>query len=224
MSLFKYKLKDNKMSNYTLRVKNASTNNTNFAVFQKLPDTESGKDIFTLAWFSKYAFENTIAEFGWSIDYSAIWSRPGQELKAGVICKTGQTIPVDIDGNNNKLALTYSREHDAFNFEPAEKGTKGSILTNCDSSVPNTSKTPSGAAGIGIGMSGSGVFLASTQPNMKKIWTPKPKYYVVAGSYKQGEILDVQTIYGDAKEIVFNGISTVSVTLNDKNEWEDQIS
>jgi len=211
------------MSNYTLRVKNESSNNTNFAVFQEVPNTSALGNVFTLAWFSKYAFVTTTAEFGWSIDYSAIWSRPGQELRPGVVCKTGQTIPVDLNGKNS-LVLTYSEEHDAFNFEAPKEGAKGTILTACDSSVPNSLTTPSAAAGVGIGMSGSGVFLADTQPNMEKVWTPKPRYFVIAGSYKQGEILDVQTVFGKAKEIVFNGVSTVELTLNDRNEWVDGIN
>jgi hypothetical protein len=211
------------MSNYILRVKNNSTNNTRFAVFQKAPDTVSGKNVFTLAWFSKYAFKTTVAEFGWEIKYSAIWSRPGQQLRPGVVCRTSQNIPVDINSNNT-ANLQYNKDYDAFNFEPLTPGAKGSIFTNCDASVPNSKLVPSAAAGVGIGMSGAGTFLAETQPNLNLTWTPKPSYYLVAGGYKTGEILDVQTILGNAYKIEFKGVTTFEITLNENNEWVEGIT
>lgn len=206
------------MSIYKLLVKNDSTNPTRFAIFQEKPSLDVGGNVFTLAWFSKYAYQGTTAEFAWEIDYSAIWSRPGQELRPGVICKTSQSKRVDLDGTNT-VTLGYDNVNDAFNMSSPVKGNSGSIFTNCDETVPNSNTTPSAAAGIGIAMSGAGTFLVSTQPNMNLTWTPKPKYYLVAGNFKTGEILDTQTIMnsGRALEIPYQGILTQSATLNSQN-------
>ncbi len=205
------------MSTYTLSVKNSSVNNTRFAVFQKAPDTVSGQNVFTLAWFSKYAYQKTIAEFSWKINYSAVWSRPDQRLQPGVICKTSAGIPVDPFADNT-VSLSYDKNNDAFHFGDVTVGSPGSIFTNCDNSVPNSKTTENVVAGVGIGMSGSGTFLVYTQPNINLTWIPKPKYYLIAGDYKEGEILDVQTILGRSLEIDFNGALSVGAELNMNNQ------
>lgn len=205
------------MSNYTLKVTNKSANAIRFAVFQEAPNLGAGVNVFSLAWFSKYAYQDTAVEFGWSIDYSAIWSRPGQQLRPGVICKTNQKKAVDLAGEN-KVILEYDEVNDAFNFGPVSKGASGSIFTNCDSSVPNSKLVPSAAAGIGIAMSGAGCFITDTQPNKNVTWTPKPKYFLVAGTFKTGEILDIQTIMGQALEIKFEGILSQEAYLNMENQ------
>jgi hypothetical protein len=207
------------MSTYTLTVKNDSTNAVDMAIFQEAPDLGTGINVFTLAWFSKYTYQQTIAVFTWGIDYSAIWSRPGQKLRPGVVCNTSQHVPVDLAAENT-TTLTYDAPNNAFNFGPLSKGSVGSIFTNCDNSVPNSNTTPSAAAGIGIAVSGAGTFLVDTQPNQNTTWTPKPKYYLVAGTFKQGEILDVQQIMnaGRALEIPYKGILSQTATLNQNNQ------
>ena len=207
------------MSTYTLTVKNDSTNPTDFAIFQEAPDLGTGTNVFTLAWFSKYCYQGTTALFTWGIDYSAIWSRPGQILQPGVVCNTAQTVPVDL-ASKNTTTLSFDAENDAFNFGPLSEGSTGSIFTNCDNSVPNSHTTQSAAAGIGIAVSGAGTFLVDTQPNINTTWTPKPRYYLVAGTFKQGEILDVQTIMngGRALEIPYEGIFGQTATLNKNNQ------
>ncbi|MCV2886335.1 hypothetical protein OE749_16695 [Aestuariibacter sp. AA17] len=207
------------MTIYTLSVRNESLNATRFAVFQEKPELDVGSNVFTLAWFSKYAYQGTQAEFGWAINYSAIWSRPGQELRTGVVCKSSQTKAVDLNGPNT-VTLGYDKENDAFDFSQVTEGKSGSIYTNCNDSVPHSSASPSAAAGVGIGMSGAGTFLVQTQPNINLTWTPKPKYFLVAGSFKSGEILDVQTIMnaGRALEIPYKGITSQSAYLDENNQ------
>lgn len=204
------------MTNYSLSVKNNSTNDVRFAMFQQAPDVVSGQNVFTLAWFSKYAYVGTSVQFGWSIEYSAIWSRPGQILRPGVTCKTDQSVDMDLNGVNT-VSLGYDNANDAFFFGPSSAGTKGSIFTNCDETVPNSKTTPTAAAGVGIAMSGAGTFLVATQPNINVTWVPKPKYYLVAGNYQTGQILDVQTIMGSALEIPYDKITSQSAELTTDN-------
>jgi rhizosphere induced protein len=208
--------KGDTMTDYSLTVSNDSLNDVRFAMFQEAPTPQPGQNIFTLAWFSKYAYKNASATFTWSITYSALWSRPGQVLKPGVVCGTGQQLSVDLDGLNS-VTLSYDASNDAFHFGDVTKGSPGGVITNCDSSVPNSLTTPSAACGIGIAMSGAGTFLADTQPNINMTWTPKPKYYLIAGNFEVGEILDVQTLMGSALEIPYEGIYKQTAALQKDN-------
>ncbi|SBS39208.1 hypothetical protein MSP8887_03708 [Marinomonas spartinae] len=212
--------KETIMTTYTLTVKNESLSPTRFAIFQEAPELGVAGNVFTLAWFSKFAYTGTTAEFAWEIDYSAIWSRPGQKLRPGVVCKTSQDVTVDLDGPN-KVTLSYDQSNDAFYFGPTTIGSKGSIFTNCDSSVPNSLDPAFSAyaAGVGVAMSGAGTFLVNTQPNINLTWTPKPKYYLVSGNFKSGEILDVQNILngGKALEIPYESVLTQTAYLDKNN-------
>lgn len=75
------------MTNYTLKVKNNSSNATSFCVFMALPEEQAqNSSFYTLAWMVKYAEPNTMIRFSWSDIFNVIWSQPGRHLQSGVIC------------------------------------------------------------------------------------------------------------------------------------------
>ncbi|MCP4157846.1 MAG: hypothetical protein GY757_59600 [bacterium] len=224
------------MDTYELKITNHSSKEIGFTLFQKAPDTNNGRQVFTLAWLSRFARTGATINFTWEIQYNAIWSQPGEKLEVGVICDASQVetkskssmskttatssgiVDVSIDGSNT-ITLNYDKSNNAFYFDSLTAGNKGKIFTSCADCVPHSLTTsPSTVAGIGIGMSGYGTFLVGAQPNIEKIWNIKePAYYLVAGDYKTGEILDSDTIKKQALEVTYNGVLKRSARY-DENE------
>ncbi|MEM7531593.1 MAG: hypothetical protein AAF639_05430 [Chloroflexota bacterium] len=210
------------MSQYSLIVENQSCNNTNFAIFQQMPDVEGAVgNVFPLAWLSKYAYTNTTLEFQWSLDYNFVWSRSGI-LVPGIQFTASQCLPADPKQGPNSILLDYDAPNDTFHFEDRkrDKDALGSLVVHTDTDVPVSQTNKEHAAAVGIGMSGHGTFVCETQPNMTLRFTPKPKYYLIAGNFKQGEVLDIQTIFGRALEIQYKDVFQRTAILKRNNQWE----
>jgi len=210
-------------TSYKLIVNNQSANDATFAVYQKKPDIEGASNVFTLAWFTKYAYQGTTATFTWEVTYDFVWSRSGI-LKPGVIFTAGQTLPADPnsdDGGLNKITLDYDPQNDAFHFkdEVSDPAASGSLVAKTSNDVPQSSGNPTYAAAVGIGMSGYGTFVVQTQPNMTVKFEPHLTYYVVFGNFKQGQVVDIESIYGDALEVTYDNVFTHTATLDKDNKW-----
>ncbi|MCG8918864.1 hypothetical protein L6E12_24090 [Actinokineospora sp. PR83] len=68
-------------------------------------------------------------------------------------------------------------------------------------------------------MSGAGTFAFQGKPNVTMSLNPHPVYYLVAGSYVQGEVLDVATMT-DAVMIQFpDNVYSMTATLSSVNSW-----
>ena len=69
-------------------------------------------------------------------------------------------------------------------------------------------------------MSGAGTFAVQAQPSLKQTFIPKPKYWIVYGTYAVGEVLDISTLSA-SQEIVFpTNIYSMSLTFNAQNQWD----
>jgi len=204
---------------YTLRVINNSKSFWDMCVYQMDPDL-AAKGAMSLAWFSKPAYSTTTVKFNWSIDYSFTWSETG-ELVPGVFFDATQVWPADpstvgvstATAAGNQIGFTYPGR--AFNFTstPTPGAKAGSLYIKEDGSIPE------GRASVGIGMSGAGTFAFQGMPNVTMNLTPHPVYYLVAGSYVQGEVLDIATMT-DAVSIQFpDNVYSMTATLSSVNTW-----
>ena len=222
------------MDTYKLKVTNNSLSPMVFAIYQKAPQNTINQ-IYTLAWLCAYAAKGVTVNFTWQLEYNAIWSQPGKHLQNGVICDCSQTklksavtssqiINIDVN-DSNTVSLSYLKTYNTYSFGNAESKTEGknTIYTNCDASVPNSIAAPaSSVAAIGIGMSGSGTFITGTQTNKEFEWLipSQPKYYLIAGNFNKGEILDINNIKNNALDISYNGVLSRSAILNSNNVLE----
>jgi hypothetical protein len=168
----------------------------------------------TLAWFTKPLFPSTVANFIWQIDYSFVWSETGV-LKPGVLFEASQVWDADpSDMNANQVLFTLLQQ--AYTFEhgmAVPTPQLGTLYIKEDATIPLRQ------ASIGIGMAGSGTFAVQAQPNQLLTFTPHPRYWITAGTYEQGEVLDVGAI-SEAAEITFPpNIYQVTAILNQDNTW-----
>jgi hypothetical protein len=197
------------MSNYTLVFVNNSTQTANACVYQKDPDT-TNPNVMSLAWFAKPAAPSTKLQFGWSVDYSFVWSETGQ-LQPGVLFSASQTWPADLSLSNQ---VQFADIGGAYTFQNQTAGTPGSLT------ILETNSLPADQASVGIGMSNSGTFVVQAQPNMTAIFTPHPEYWITFGNITQGEVLDITTITSTSAKIEFPpNIFSMTATLSAGNTW-----
>lgn len=200
-------------TDYRLKVINNSTNYSDFCVYQQDPDL-GVPDVHTLAWFSKPLFPSTVANFTWEIDYSFVWSETGV-LRPGVLFEASQVWYADPgDMKQNQVLFTHLQQ--AYTFEHGDAvGTpqRGTLY------IKEMSTIPLKQASVGIGMAGSGTFAVQAEPNQTLTFTPHPRYWITAGTYEQGEVLDIGAI-SDSAEIDFPpNVYNMTAILNPDNTW-----
>jgi hypothetical protein len=205
---------------YTLRVVNNSTNFVDMCVFQDDPDI-GVPDVMSLAWFAKPTYPTTTVVFRWTVDYSFIWSETGT-LKPGVFFDASQTWPADpsVVGLSsqtkpgNQIGFSHpSADAYTFTSTPVPGAQTGSLYIKEDPNLPLK------RASVGIGMSGSGTFAVQAQPNMNLTFSPHPKYYLAAGTYSQGEVLDIGSITNPAEIRYPAGVFSLTAVLQEDNTW-----
>ncbi|WP_424186367.1 hypothetical protein ACOBQX_00765 [Actinokineospora sp. G85] len=200
-------------TNYSLTVVNNSTQYQDLCVYQKAVDL-GVPDAMSLAWLTAPAWPGTTVRFNWTLDYSFVWSQNGS-LQPGVTFQAQQTVPADPDNlNNNQVQFDF--RDGAFRFVPGSAaGTPelGNLYIRELSTIPNASAT------VGIGMSNAGVFAVQAQPNMNLVFRPHPEYWVTAGTFQPGEVLDVEQITNEAP-VPYDGTFDMVATLDSTNLWK----
>ncbi|TDV56291.1 hypothetical protein [Actinophytocola oryzae] len=197
-------------TNYSLAVTNNSSQLQDIVVFQKAPD-RGRHNVLSLAWLTKRAHSGATVTFNWSEDYNFVWSESGP-LRPGVTFKAQQAVPADPDRPvNNQIQFGYPSEAYTFVDGPAVRHPRpGSIYIRTLSDVPN------GGAWVGIGMSGAGTFVVPATPNMVYDFTPHPEYWVAAGTFTAGEVMDIEEIT-NAHKVTYESTLTHSLVLHADN-------
>jgi rhizosphere induced protein len=197
---------------YSLTVTNNSTQFQDLCIYQKAVDL-GVPNALSLAWLTAPAWPNTTVQFTWSLDYSFVWSQTGV-LKPGVTFDAQQIAPADPD-NLNANQILFDYRNGAFTFTPGNaSGTAqlGSLY------IRELSTIPTAAATVGIGMSNAGVFAVQAEPNMNLVFTPHPSYWVSAGTFQQGQVLDIEQITNE-QEVDYNGTFNMTAVLDATNLW-----
>jgi hypothetical protein len=199
------------MSNqYNLSILNNSTQVGDFCIYQEIPDVNRA-DIVTLAWLSKPAHPTTTLEFDWMLDYSFVWSKT-TNLKPGTKVITSQAWDANLN-TLNRVAFDYER--DAYTFKNPEQGAyEGNLY------IDQSQRVQSNSATVGIGMSGKGTHMIPSQPNIQVIMTPKPTYWVVFGTFSEGEVLDIAQVSSQACKVEFKGTTNMAIEYTANNSWK----
>jgi rhizosphere induced protein len=197
---------------YSLTVTNNSTQFQDLCVYQKPVDLGVPNAV-SLAWLTAPAWPNTTVTFNWTLDYSFMWSQTGS-LKPGVTFQAQQIVPADPDSlTSNQIQFDF--RNGAFTFLPgAAAGTPelGSLY------IRQLGGVPANGAMVGIGMSNAGTFAVAAQPNINLVFTPHPEYWVTAGTFAQGQVLDIEEITNEA-EVPYDGTFAMQAVLSSTNEW-----
>lgn len=198
---------------YRLTAINNSSDYVDFCVYQTQPNL-GVPNAKSLAWFSDPAWPTTKIAFDWTIDYSFVWSQTG-ELVPGVVFHAAQVWDADpSDTSNNQILFDY--EQSAYTFEngsAVDTPQRGNLY------IKELATIPLKAASVGIGMSGAGTFAVQAQPNQNLVFTPHPLYWITAGTFTPGEVLDVGQISNAAQVVFPPGVFAMTATLNLDNTW-----
>jgi len=203
---------------YAVTVVNNSSNDFDICMYQEDPDL-GVPNVMSLAWFTKFAVSNSNVRFSWTIDYSFVWSETGF-LKPGVNFTASQTWPADPSVNRvgnvkqagNQLGLTHGKGYE-FTSTPTKGAQVGTLYIAEDGTIPLKQ------ASVGIGMGGSGTFAVQAQPNLPLTFTPHPNYWVTAGSFSKGEVMDIGAITNAASIEFEPGVFEKTAILNPDNTW-----
>lgn len=68
-------------------------------------------------------------------------------------------------------------------------------------------------------MSGKGTFVTQAQPNLHLVFTPHPRYWIAAGTFTEGEVLDQETITNAAEVAFPANVYAMQAVLAADNTW-----
>jgi hypothetical protein len=151
--------------------------------------------------------------FKWTENYSFVWAATGT-LVPGVMVRPQQIIPADPENlSNNQIQFDYRDGAFAFFSGPAlDSARLGSLY------IRELSNIPPNTASVGIGMADAALFVVPALPNVNLVFTPHPEYWIAAGNFSQGQVLDTEKIT-DAAPVDFDRTFTRHAVLNANNSW-----
>lgn len=198
---------------YALSVANNSSDYVDLCVYQTQPNL-SLRNVMSLAWFAEPAWPTTTVKFEWTINYSFVWDQTGM-LIPGVVFDASQSWPADPSNiTNNQVYFTYSQN--AYTFQPStlvQAPEVGNLY------IQESGTIPLKEASVGIGMSGAGTFVVQAEPNKNLVFSPHPEYWITAGTFQPGQVLDVEQITNSAALQFPPGVFELDATLNLDNTW-----
>jgi rhizosphere induced protein len=196
---------------FRLTVTNNSTQFQDLTVYQKADDL-GVPNVLPLAWLVAPAWPQTTVTFTWTEQYGFVWSQTGP-LRPGVTFKPQQTVdadPQDANTNHTRFESTGG----SFNFVPdANPGPAGTLT------IREAATVPPDTASVGLSMSNGPIFAVQAQPNTNLVFRPIPNYWITAGTFEAGAVIDPEQITNEA-QLPFQG-STRSLTavLDASNVW-----
>jgi rhizosphere induced protein len=202
-------------ANYELQVINNSQNPTSMTLYQAPPD--GNPNLLPLAWFSQFTYPQTTLTYTWDTSSQLMWSQTGQ-LVPGVIFKPAQIMQANpASAAQNSTTLT---NQGALTFTAI--GTGGPVPVG-SLGITQDATVPPGQAAIAFGQSGAAVFATQAQPSFRTVITPRPQYWITAGNYQPGQVLDPDQVSSTSAQINFPpGVTSMVATLNIDGTWSVQ--
>lgn len=196
---------------YSVTVTNGSTRDTVIVLYQRSVDL-GVPDARSLAWLARSSSPNSNVTFNWSLDYSFVWAQMGT-LQPGSVFAALAAVPADPNNLSSNQVQFDNREGEFTLVPVSEPGAEvGHLYVRASPSVPPNS------AAVGIGMSGAPVFAVSAQPNTNLVFHPNPEYWIAAGMFTAGEVLDPDQITSQA-QVTFAGTFAMKAELQDNGNW-----
>ncbi|WP_105421344.1 MULTISPECIES: hypothetical protein [Neorhizobium] len=215
---------------YSLTVLNENAKWQQFALFQTIPKIIGPSvDPLSLAWMVGGAAAGTpdnpsTSSFNWTIDYSVTvgYIQEQGSPSSPRSFQTASSVSVMIN-NQNYVPVTYQGPfpYGAPGFpEGTSDSTKGLILAQADGTIPTVPVQASKSVylSVGIAMADKPTIAVQLEPGLLYQFTPKPKYYILAGSFVQGQVIDTATSSA-AYEVNFAGVTDVSVRFTQQNQF-----
>lgn len=183
-----------------------------FTVFASVPG-QPGPSPFCPAWLTRRVGRGDRYVFRWSLDWGFA-AGPGQ-LMPGLMWSPAATLPADpATAAGSAAELSYAGG--AYDLQPAHGQPTGDQLTvQSDAAVPRESL-------VGVTLGGAPVAVVAALPMERLTFTLHPSWYVGAGEYERGQLIDPSTV-GQLQALDFVGGNTSLVaTLHADETWTVQ--
>lgn len=214
---------------YTLTVLNENKAFQQFALFQTLPDLiVPSQDPLSLAWMLGAAAGGSSgnpsrSQFSWVIDYAASTGYIQQfSSNSPRQYSTSSSVSVGVSSDNKVIAQYVGQPFPkgAPAFGQPENGTSGLIQVQADDSIPTSVQQDSNKMfiSVGIAMDGKPTVAVQLLPNLAYQFTPKPSYYIVSGSFIEGQVIDTAVI-SQAFKVEFDGVTDRTLVFTEKNQF-----
>ncbi|MFD3942971.1 hypothetical protein [Streptomyces sp. NPDC058579] len=196
---------------YTVTAHNNSTQFQTVCLYQRAVGL-GVPSAFSLAWLLAPCRPGGHVTFTWSEVYSFVWAPTGT-LTPGIVFSHWDQLAADPD-DQSLNGTGFGFDNGKYGFVPATSGAPqvGSLGIDVLATVPQDT------ASVGIGMSSAPVFAAQADPGADLVFTPHPQYWIAAGTYTRGEVLDVEEIEATA-ELPFDGTFTQQAVLQPTGDW-----
>jgi hypothetical protein len=201
------------VNSYSLTViNNSEQQKPTFALFATLP-VDSSNASLALAWITQQIDTHNHYTFTWNIEWGFAWA--GQGTDEGVQWSAGGSLPADpLSSNGCAAELAYDND---FSLTPSPHAATGDKLWITDApTVPVPSKQ---ACSVGVSLNGSPACVIDAGPNLTQTFTLHPTYYIDAGEYATGQMVDGSSVTAFQKVAFANGVYALTATLNQDNTW-----
>lgn len=216
---------------YSLTVLNENAKWQQFALFQTMPKIGGASvNPVSHAWIIGGAAAGTkhnpsMSVFNWTVDYSVVVGyiqQMGSEESARSFQTASQRSVSLLQ--NNLVHVTYRGPFPdgAPGFPtPSKTSDSGTIVAKADDNIPTASLQSSEEVciNIGIAMSKKPAVSVQLEPNLRYTFTPKPKYFILAGSFIEGQVIDTATA-STAYEVTFSGVTNRKLRFTDDNKFK----
>jgi len=208
---------------YVVTFVNNSANTGTVCLYQTFPGFGAIGAAYSLAWMTTKAAPSTTVGFQWSPVLGFAWDQIGV-LAPGLIFTAAEYLPANLDSLNQ---VTLTQLNGGLQFVNQGPGPKpGSLFIQQDGTVQLNN------AAVAFEMSGQPTLAVQAQPNMTVVLQPASLYWIIFGTFEQGEVLDTTLFGGNAEaeftkpaQIVFPpGVFAMTATLNPDNTWTVQPS
>lgn len=199
---------------YELVVTNNSTQFQDLCVYQTPVDL-GVPNALSLAWLTAPAWPGTTVTFSWTQQYNFVWGDT-DVIVPGSTFRAGQVWPADpADPAQQQVLLDYASGAYTFRQGQATANPQAGSLY-----IRELAGLPVGdEAAVGIGMSGAGTFVVPAQPNVNLVFTPHPRYWITAGTFDTGQVLDIEQITTSAQVDFPSGVHSMNATLGSDGNW-----
>ncbi|WP_406057875.1 hypothetical protein OG462_14625 [Streptomyces sp. NBC_01077] len=196
-------------ASYTLTVTNNSTQFQDICLYQK-PVDPGVPNTMSLAWLIAPAWPTKRVTFTWSLDYSFSWAMTG-ELMPGIHFSAWEQAAADPESQlQNRIGFDFDNGN--YGFVPAGGGAQLGTLE-----IDVSADVPAQTASVAIGMPAP-VFAVQAEPGAVLPFTPHPEYWVTAGTFSSGQVLDIEEITNEAP-VPFDGTFAMQAVLGPTNLW-----
>jgi hypothetical protein len=206
------------LNQYSLTViNNSEMSRPTFAVFTVLPSMATN-DSVSLAWLTQLINQHNQYRFTWDITWQFAWAAQG--IAADYQWNGSGTLAAN-PLSSSQCAALFDYDGD-FELLPTDGNADGTHLSITDSPrVPRPSVKPSS---VGLTLDGKAVCAIDAGPNLLHSFTLHPTYYIDAGNYVNGQMVDVDAVTA-FQELAYEGGNTaLTATLSPDNTWTVQPS